>query len=87
MIDGIDERVREVVGSLGRLSVAVDAVGPADDLYRLGMTSTATLNVMLALEEAFDIEFPEELLERSIFESLSTIGTAISGVLDQRRTA
>ena len=41
---------------------------------------------MLALEEAFDIEFPEDLLEGPIFESLSTMETAISGLVDQRRT-
>jgi acyl carrier protein len=85
--DGIDEKVRAVVGSYGGLSVAVDDVDPEDNLYELGMTSAATLNVMLALEEAFDIEFPEELLEREIFGSLSTMDTAISGLVDQRRTA
>jgi acyl carrier protein len=87
VIDGIDEKIRAVVGSYGGLSVAVEGVEPNDDLYGLGMTSAATLNVMLALEEAFDIEFPEDLLERAIFESLSTMGTAISGLVDQRRTA
>ena len=86
-IDGIDEEIRRIVGSYGRLSVAVEDVGPEDNLFRLGMTSQATLNVMLALEEAFDIEFPEELLEGPIFESFSSIETAISGLVDQRRTA
>lgn len=87
MIDGIDEEIRRIVGSHGRLSVAVESVGPEDNLYRLGMTSHATLNVMLALEEAFDVEFSEDLLQRSIFESLSSMGTAISGLVDQRRIA
>ncbi len=87
MIDGIDEEVRRVVASHGRLSVDVAGVGAQDNLFRLGMTSHATLNVMLALEEAFDIEFPEELLEGPIFESFSSIENAISGLVDQRRTA
>ena len=87
MIDGVEETVRAVVGSYGALSVAVADVGPDDNLYELGMTSAATLNVMLALEETFDIEFPEDLLERAIFGSLSTMETAISGLVDQRRTA
>ena len=35
------------------------------DLYAAGMTSHASVNVMLALEDAFDIEFPDELLTKS----------------------
>ena len=33
---------------------------PDDDLYLLGLTSHATVNVMLALEDEFEIEFPEQ---------------------------
>jgi acyl carrier protein len=87
VIDGIDEEIRRIVGSYGRLSVDVEDVGPEDNLFRLGMTSQATLNVMLALEEAFDIEFPDHLHDRATFESFSTMGKAISGLVDQRRTA
>ncbi len=87
MIDGIDDEIRRIVGSHGRLSVDVDGVGPGDNLYRLGMTSHATVNVMLALEEAFDVEFPDALLERATFESFSAMSTTISGLVDQRRTA
>jgi len=32
---------------------------------------------MLALEDAFDIEFPERLLRRDTFESVAAIGSAI----------
>jgi acyl carrier protein len=42
---------------------------------------------MLAFEEAFDLDFPEDLLHRSNFESLSAMGRAISGLVEQRRTA
>lgn len=87
MIDGIDEEIRRVVGAHGRLSVPMDDVGSDDDLYRLGMTSHATLNVMLALEEIFDVEFPDDLLEKSTFESVLAMGTVISELVDQRGTA
>jgi acyl carrier protein len=87
VIDGVEEEIRRVVGSQARLSVPLDDVGPDDNLFLLGMTSHAALNLMLALEEAFDIDFPEDLLQRSIFESLSGMGAAISGLVEQRRTA
>jgi acyl carrier protein len=87
VIDGIDDEIRRIVGSYGQLSVQVDRVGPNDNLYRLGMKSHATLTVSMALEETFDIEFPPDLLKSATFESFSTMETAISELIDRRRTA
>jgi acyl carrier protein len=42
---------------------------------------------MLALEDVFDIEFPEEMLRRSTFQSLAAIGDAISILLSDRMSA
>lgn len=47
------------------------------DLYKLGLTSHASVDVMLALEDAFDIEFPEEVLKKSTFESIHNISQVI----------
>jgi acyl carrier protein len=35
---------------------------------------------MLALEGAFDIEFPDELLKRSVFSSIDSIRDAVVGI-------
>jgi acyl carrier protein len=35
---------------------------------------------MLALEDAFDIEFPDELLTKHTFSTLSTIRDAVAGL-------
>jgi acyl carrier protein len=43
------------------------------------MTSHASVNVMLALEDAFDFEFAEKMLKKSTFESIASIR---SGVLE-----
>ena len=48
------------------------------DLYQAGMTSHASVNVMLALEDAFDIEFPDRMLKRSVFESIAAIAAALT---------
>jgi acyl carrier protein len=50
------------------------------------MTSHASVNVMLALEEGFDIEFPDRMLTRSVFASVSSICGAIAQ-LDQDQAA
>ncbi len=41
------------------------------------MTSHASVNVMLALEDAFDIEFAESMLKKSTFESIAAIRASV----------
>lgn len=69
--------IRSVLKAHGRLAADVDQIGDADDLYRLGLTSHASVNVMLALEEAFDVEFPDRMLQKSTFSSIEAISTAL----------
>lgn len=73
----MEEQIRAVVAEHGRLPVDAAALGVDDDLFRAGLTSHASVNLMLALEEAFDIEFPEAMLRKSTFESISSIAEAI----------
>ena len=60
----------------------VDSLALDADLYEAGMTSHASVNVMLGLEDHFDIEFPDRMLKRSVFESI----TAIASALNELRT-
>ena len=71
-------QIRSIIGEHARLSV--DVVQLADDasLYQAGLTSHASVNLMLALEETFGIEFPERMLRRRTFESIDTIAGAVS---------
>lgn len=77
IIRDVPSQVREIVAEHGRLSVDVATLGDSDSLYEAGMTSHASVNVMLALEDAFDVEFPDEMLKRSVFESVASISHAI----------
>lgn len=62
------------------LSVDVDILGDEADLYQAGMTSHASVNVMIALEDTFDVEFLDSMLKRSVFESIASIEKALSEV-------
>jgi acyl carrier protein len=73
----IESTVREVLEVQGRLPVSVESLKSDEDLYASGLTSHATVNVMLALEDSFDIEFPDELLVKSTFESIAAIRDAL----------
>lgn len=68
--------IREILTTHGRL--AADQLGEADDLYASGLTSLATVAVMLALEDKFDVEFPENMMGRKTFRSIESIAEAIS---------
>ena len=73
----VSERVRQIIFEHGRLPTDVNTLGDDDDLYRAGMTSHASVNLMLALEAAFDVEFPDSMLKRSVFQSVSSITQAL----------
>lgn len=72
------ERVRSLVADHGGLAVDVADLTVDADLYRAGMSSFASVQLMLALEEAFDIEFPESMLSPRTFSSLTAIQSAVS---------
>jgi acyl carrier protein len=70
--------VREIVAQHGRLSVDVSSLPPDTNLHSCGLTSLATVGVMLALENHFNIEFPVAMLKRKTFESLESIAEAVA---------
>jgi acyl carrier protein len=69
--------IRRVLSQHARLPVEVDTIADDADLFAAGMTSHASVNLMLALEDAFDLEFPDRMLTRSVFESIAAIDAAI----------
>ncbi len=71
------DQIRQIICDHARLRVDADELAPDTDLYRVGMTSHASVNVMLALEDHFDIEFPNDMLKPSVFESISSIEAAV----------
>lgn len=77
---GNAERVRKILKEHGRLAKDVDTLDDNADLYQAGMTSHASVNVMLALEGEFDVEFPDEMLKRSSFESIAAIASAVESL-------
>jgi acyl carrier protein len=73
----VDETIRQVLAEHARLAVPVDTLSDDADLFGAGMTSHASVNVMLALEDAFDFEFPEKLLKKATFESVAAIRAGV----------
>jgi acyl carrier protein len=71
-------KIREIVRQHGRLTRDMASVTDDADLYASGLTSHASVTLMLALEDAFEIEFPERMLRRRTFETVANIAEAIA---------
>ena len=81
----ITDAIREVLNSSARLAVDSATLGDEDNLYQHGLTSHAVVNVLMSIEDRFDIEFPNALLRRDTFASVSSLRAALaaSGVTDE----
>jgi acyl carrier protein len=78
MNDNVKVEIRRVLRDHARLPVDIDSIDEQADLFQAGMSSHASVNVMLALEDAFDLEFPDQMLKRSVFESVAGIAAAVN---------
>jgi acyl carrier protein len=78
----IDDKIREILATHARLAVTTTSLAQDADLYASGMSSQASVSVMLALEDAFDIEFPDRMLTRSVFTSIASIRAALLELQD-----
>jgi acyl carrier protein len=83
----MDESIRSILAEHGRLSIDMADVGDDDDLYRMGLTSHCTVNVMLALEDAFEIEIPDTLLRKDTFQTIASIRAALIEVTNSAQSA
>ena len=79
------DRIRQIVRDQAGLSANFDKVDSSTDLYRAGMTSYATVVLMIALEAEFDLEFPDAMLSRRVFESIDSISAAIESLQEVRQ--
>lgn len=76
------EQVRTIVAQHARLSADIGQLEDSSDLYAAGLTSLTTVNLMLAIEDHFDIEFPDKMLGRKTFESIQSLSEAIEQILN-----
>ena len=70
------QRIRQVLRDHTQL-IDVDSIDDGADLFDAGLDSQAAAYVMLGLEASFDIEFPESMLTRSVFESIAALDAAV----------
>jgi acyl carrier protein len=79
--------IRSILAEHARLPVSVEELTDDSDLYQAGLTSLSTVNLMLALEEHFNVEFLDRMLGRRTFGSIRTLSEAIAELRGASRAA
>ena len=83
----MNNTIRGLLKKHAGLPVNVDELADGADLYAAGLSSFASVQLMLALEESFDIEFPDSLLNRKSFQSIEAIERSLTFILGDRKVA
>jgi acyl carrier protein len=75
------DQLRKIVRDHAGLNLPLENIEDSTDLYRAGMSSQASVVLMIALEGEFGIEFPDAMLSRGVFANIDTIASAVETVL------
>ena len=70
--------IRAILQTYARIPATVETLADDSNLFTAGMTSLASVEVILALEEKFEIEFSDQMMHRKTFSSVSAIAAAIA---------
>ncbi|MBB4577540.1 acyl carrier protein [Rhizobium lentis] len=81
----MNETIRDLLAKCGALPVMTDQIADDADLYAAGLSSFASVQLMLGIEEAFNIEFPDNLLNRKSFASIVAIEKIVCMLLNSRK--
>ena len=73
-------RIRQILRDTVGPKRNISAVGDTDNLFDAGLSSHDAMGLMIAIEEAFCTEFPDHLVHRDTFASVSAIAAALEQV-------
>lgn len=75
-------KIRALLERLGEFPAGPDALRDDADLHAAGLSSYGTVELMMAIEGEFGVEFPDALLTRATFGSIESVAAAVSSLLD-----
>ncbi len=76
-------KIRALLGQLGDFSARPDPLQDGTDLHEAGLSSYGTVELMVALEGEFGVEFPDHLLTRATFASINSVADAVASLLGE----
>ncbi len=81
----MESKIRRALASHAKLAVDANEISNTQNLFDVGLTSFACVQLMMRLEEVFDVEFPDELLKKATFESITAIEQNIRHLSEDTR--
>ncbi len=73
--------IRQILARDEALAPLAADLSEDDNLFDKGLTSFGSVQLMLALEERFGIEFPDELLNRKSFATIRAIAGTVASLI------
>ena len=74
-------KIRALLERLGEFPAHPETLRDDADLHAAGLSSYGTVELMVAIEEAFGVEFPDAMLTRATFGSIDSVAAAVSALL------
>lgn len=75
------EKLLTILSKHLKLTAGVQAIPMDKELDALGLDSMGAVNLLLDLEDSFDIAFPGSLLTEETFRTASTLNKAVHSLL------
>jgi len=76
------EAIRGLIAVHGKLLVDVADLDDNSSLFEAGLTSLNTVNLMLAIEDQYDLVFTDDSLTRDTFSSVDALLGVVRGLRD-----
>ena len=70
--------LRQIIKDTAHFEVSIDSISDDDDLYEAGLSSLSTIQLVLAIERHFNIEIPDQMLYRHLFQSVNPLAKAVT---------
>ncbi len=76
----IEAGIRRLLHENGKLAIDLRRLKDSDDLFEHGLSSLATVGLMIAIEGEFDIEIPDAMLTRDNYRSIGALTRMVEGL-------
>ena len=81
----VEDRIKGIIVETLDLEVDPEEIGSEDLLFGggIGLNSMATIEIIVGIEKAFEIQVPDEDLRVELFDSVQTMADYVRSVLTQ----
>ncbi|KVZ49434.1 acyl carrier protein [Burkholderia ubonensis] len=70
--------LRHIIFNMKCLDVPLDVLADHSDLYAVGLTSLASVQLIMEIEREFRVRIPDSMLKYELFSSIDSLAAAIT---------